>query len=42
MAGRCVPAFISDVIDEAAEAGDEIRDKYNKTVTEDDLEDGSK
>ena len=42
MAGRCIPAFISDAIDAASDAGETLVDKYNQTVEDDELEDGSK
>ena len=41
MAGRCIPAFVSDVIDEAEELGDTLRDKYNQTVNSEDVDEGS-
>ena len=42
VAGRCIPAFISDAIDEASNAGEALRDRYNNTIDDDNLKRGTK
>ena len=41
VAGRCIPAFISDAFESAAAAGDQIVDAAGNNVTADELESGT-
>ena len=42
MAGRCIPAFISDALSAAESAGSQIVDAAGNNVTADELEEGTK